>query len=119
MFDAWARATGITLCPGTLNLCFVVPVELPPKCLSLEEAGCLAPPHRQAQVGFQPRLYPVKLNRIQDAWLFRWSAPEALTTFVGEADHCSPERRCEIIAEVHLRSYLQLEDGSELVLEFV
>jgi len=110
----------MTLVPGTLNLCANRPVELLSECVSLAAFHDLALPQwRRDQPGFDPRLYLGRLAGSQTCWLYRWSAPSHLTTFVGEADGCPPAHRCEIVAEVKLRDALELTEGSLVTLELL
>jgi CTP-dependent riboflavin kinase len=118
MFFAWSSARSLTLVPGTLNLCADRPVRVPEEFESLQDYGVHAPPGRRQQPGFHPRVYRVVLNDNVPAWLFRWSAPESLRVFVGFANDCPPEHRCEIIASSHLRSELELKDGDVVTLSF-
>jgi len=119
MLNAWAAEKGIELFPGTLNLCADRDVQVPARFISLSDHHHLAlPKERRAQPGFNPRLHPAKLQGDQPCWIYRWSGPEDLRTFVGDADGCPAERRCEVIAEVGLRATFALKKGDILSLEF-
>lgn len=117
MISSWGRERGLSMVPGTLNLCADRRVILPDIAESLLDYAHLArPSSRRAMPGFAPRLYPVLLADCQAAWLYRWSDPGELRFFVGDADGCSAERRCEIVAEVRLRDALRLSDGDSVVM---
>lgn len=120
MLDAWAKSTGRELAQGTFNLCadrFVM-IAHGQRHESLEPFGRLAPRHQQAKPGFSPRLYAVVLNDTVPAWLYRWSEPPALSRFVGDTPECPRARYCEIVAEEHLRTLLDVEDGDAVALQF-
>jgi CTP-dependent riboflavin kinase len=119
MFDAWGASKGISLYPGTLNLCADDAVVVPNEFESLDEVKHLVIPEwRQFQTGFSPRLYPVLLNSSEVAWLFRWSEQDFLKCFVGNSDNCLPEHRCEIISTKQLTAELRLKPGAAVRLEF-
>lgn len=118
MLKAWQRSEDVTLAPGTLNLCCDRALDLPEDSVSLQPFAHLAPAWAQSRQGFSPRLYPVFLNNEHPAWLYRWSAEPDLRNFVADADGCVAERRCEVVAEVHLTTALALERGDEVVLRF-
>lgn len=74
---------------------------------------------RKAQPGYDPRLYEVRLEGKQRAWLFRWSDLSHLQNFVGDTAACRGLRRCEIVAEVNLTKFWSINDRSVVTLEFV
>ena len=114
MFDEWASPKGLRMEPGTLNLCSKVEVALPDSFEALDPALISAQGPTLA-----PRLYEVRLNGTQRAWLYRWSAPEHLENWVGVADECPSRCRLEIVAEVHLETTLKLKTGDAVSVEFV
>jgi hypothetical protein len=120
MLRAWAASQGISIADGTLNLCAdrtVVPTSAP---TSLRDHAHLAEPAwRRTQAGFDPRLYPIRLQNAVDAWLFRWCDEEHLRAFVGDPPNCAAERHCEIIARERLRTSMELSDDDILEMVFV
>ena len=74
---------------------------------------------RKAQSGYDPRLYEVRLEGKQRAWLFRWSDLSHLQNFVGDTSACKGSRRCEVVAEVNLTELWSLNNRSVVTLEFV
>jgi len=120
MFQAWANSRRIQIVPGTLNLCAEQDLKLPLEYLSLRPwDDALALPQRKATPGYDPRLYFVVLNHREPAWLFRWSAPDARTNFVGNTPSCVAHRRCELIAETDLSHLWQAGSDPEIWLRFV
>ena len=118
MLDAWASAAGLTLEPGTLNLCADRTPVVSQSFQSLHAYTHLVQPSwRRRQSGFDPRLYPVTLNGKVPAWLYRWSAEADLHTFVGDTPLCPAERHCEIVATSNLRASMGLKDGDVLTLD--
>jgi hypothetical protein len=118
-FAAWASLQGLSLAPGTLNLCAVCDVTPPAAFISLRPwDGELHLEGRKRQTGYDPRLYPVLLRGSQGAWLFRWSDVEHLAGFVADGPSCSRLRRCEVIAELNLTRLWDLQPGSKVTLRF-
>jgi hypothetical protein len=119
LFQAWAASVGLSLAPGTLNLCAHRDVELPTEYVRLTDFdAALNLPRRKLTPGYDPRLYAVSLQDIQPAWLFRWSDQAHLANFVGDRDGCSALQRCEVVAEVHLSGRWGLDAGAEITLRF-
>lgn len=119
LFSQWSDAHGFALAAGTLNLCADWPLTLPETYTSLSQWNDYVLPPERRRPELDPRLYRARLNGLQPVWLFRWSRPEHLRCFVGEADGCAPECRCEIVATVHLRGALGLTDGDAVDLDLL
>lgn len=119
MIRAWGERRGLAVVPGTLNLCADRPVVVPAVSETLASvAHMVLPPSRRGTVGYSPRLYPVMLAETQRAWLYRWSEPAQLRSFVGDADSCHAEARCEVVAGVRLRDALHIAEGDTVTLRF-
>ncbi len=119
MFAAWGKSKGYVIHSGTLNLCAEDPIQVPAQFHSLKDYGHLVTPEwRQLQNGFSPRFYDVLLNEREPAWLYRWSASEFLSCFVGHANDCPPEHRAEIVASKQLTEALELSPGDTVALTF-
>lgn len=118
--QSWAASVGLALVSGTLNLCAHREVLLPPEHIKLRPFdSALALAFRKDTPGYDPRLYFVKLERQQPAWLFRWSDRAYLPSFVGDTEGCAAARRCELVAEVRLSDLWPLDAGHEITLSFV
>lgn len=117
LIQRWAQAEGLTVAPGSLNVCADRNVEMPETYISLRPYVTTMTP-RASQAGFDPRLYPAMLNETVQVWVFRWCGMEYLGDFVGDVDGCSCRQRFEVVAGVHLRSFLGLQQGDEVTLVF-
>ena len=118
-FQAWASSKGITLEPGTLNLCADRDVVPPPDFISLRSFDAvLLLGWRKIQAGYDPRLYPILLRGSQRAWLFRWADVENLRDFVGDTAQCAYLRRCEVIGEINFTKEWTLTSGTKVSLAF-
>ncbi len=99
--DAYERAVGVQLEPGSLNVLLHEPWVLrePQARLEASEAG----------VGMA--FVPCRLNG-ERCWAIRTDKNNA-----GMGDH--PLTVVEVVSDVHLRTALDLQDGDEVVLELV
>lgn len=117
--NAWASAQGLTLEPGTLNLCADREPDLPTDFISLRPWDyALTLQFRKHQLGYDPRLYELILEGAQGAWMFRWSDLQHLHNFVGDTRTCLGRRHCEIVAEVNLTRLWNLTAASVVTLNF-
>lgn len=120
LVEPWAQSQGLTIQPGSLNLCCDRFVEMPSEYISLRPYAtgpyATREAHQCQKDGYDPRLYSAYLNEALRVWIFRWCGSEHLEQFVGEPD-CPRHQRCEIVAEVHLRNTLDLKDGDRLLLD--
>lgn len=120
LFQAWADSKGLSIVPGTLNLCAHRDVVLPSEFISLRPwDAALRLEWQKAKPGYDPRLYFVALQNAQPAWLFRWSDDAHISHFVGDTPGCAARRRCEVIAEVQLSTLWPLDTGQVVQLRFV
>ena len=119
LFQAWALSKGLSLAPGTLNLCAHRDVVLPSEFIRLKAwDSVLDLTWRKDIPGYDPGLYFAALNGRQPAWVFRWSDDAYLESFVGDTERCSARRRCEVVAETHLSSLWPLDTGETVLLQF-
>lgn len=96
--DAYERAAGVRLEPGSLNVVLDEPWVMGDPEVRLEAA----------EVGVGVSLVSCRLNDY-DCWLIRTDKNNA-----GLGDH--PLTVVEVVAPVHLRTELRLEDGDEVAL---
>ena len=96
--DAYERAVGVRLEPGSLNVV-------------LDQPWVMQHPHvrlEAAEVGVGIGLVSARLDGC-DCWILRTDRNDA-----GLGDH--PLTVVEVVAQAHLRTALGLEDGDEVVL---
>jgi CTP-dependent riboflavin kinase len=96
--DAYERAAGVRLEPGSLNVVLEKPWVMRDPEVRLEAA----------EVGVGMGLVSCRLND-WPCWIIRTDGNNA-----GVGDH--PLTVVEIVAQVHLRTELRLEDGDEVTL---
>ena len=119
LFQAWATQKGLSLAPGTLNLCAHRDVVLPAEFARLQPWDAALTLDWRTTPGYDPRLYFIALTNKQPAWLFRWSDDAYIQNFVGDTPACAARRRCEVIAEVNLSALWPLDSGAEVRFHFV